>query len=156
MREEERQRQILLDALDPFVDEEIEVAHYAMREYGFEDSWRKGLRWIRRRFPSDHPKDRTGTYNVVAVTPTRVLVFNAKPEPPLLAIRRQIAEWPLGEIRVTSKGESVESHYNSGSSMSRHRIVRARFSWDGEERPLVLDFPKGAQTKAVLDALRGG
>src|SRR5687767_3947938 len=154
--ENRRQRQLIRDALSSFVDEDIEAAYYAMREYGWQDRWRKGFRWIRRRFPSDHPKDKTGSYNVVAVTPTRVLVFNAKPQAPLLEVRRQIAEWPRDEVRVTTKGMTVESHYNSGSSMSRHRITRATFSWDGEERPLILDFGKGPLVKEVLEALKRG
>lgn len=126
MREEERQRQIVRDALAGFVDEEIEAAGYAMRHLGWEDSWRKGPRWIKRHlFTGDHPEDNTGTYNVLVVTPTRLLLFNAKPKPPLLKVRRQIAEWPRGGVRVVSKGTTATSHYNQGNSASTHRIVRA-------------------------------
>jgi hypothetical protein len=35
--------------------------------------------------------------------------------------RPQIAEWPRGGVGVAWKGTTVEAHYNSGNSMSRHR-----------------------------------
>ena len=38
--------------------------------------------------------------------------------------------------------------------MASTRVVRAIFTWDGEERPLVLDFPKGPLTKELLEAVK--
>ncbi|HEX8084161.1 MAG TPA: hypothetical protein VF529_07700 [Solirubrobacteraceae bacterium] len=149
------QRGLLRTALEGFVDEEIEAAHYAMRHRGWEDSWRKGPEWIKRHFfASDHPKDHTGTFNVVVVTPSRVMVFNAKPKAPLLKVRRKIAEWPRGGVRVVWKGRTAVSHYNSGNSRSDHRIIRATFTWDGEEEPFILDFPTGPLSNEVLLAIR--
>jgi hypothetical protein len=153
-RENQRQRQLMRDAVAGLVDEEIEVAFYAMREHGFEDSWRKGPRWIKRRLKSGHPADDTGTFNIVVLTPTRVLLFNAKPGAPMMVVRRQIAEWPRGALDVHWKGHTAVAHYNSQSSMASTRVVRAIFTWDGEERPLVLDFPKGALTKELLEAVK--
>ena len=151
------ERGITRNALADFVDEEILASHYAMRHRGWENSWRKGPNWIKRHFfASDHPTDHTGTFNVVAVTPTRVLVFNAKPEKPFLKIRRQIAEWPHGAVRVAWKGEKVHSSYNSGASSEWNSIIRATFRWDGEEDPLILDFPRGRLSNEVLVAIRDG
>jgi hypothetical protein len=150
------ERGVTRNVLAAVVDEEIVAAHYALRHRGWEDSWRKGPEWIKRRlFASDHPTDHTGRFNVVAVTPTRVMVFNAKSSP-FLKIRRQIAEWPRGGVRVAWKGTTAVSHYNSGDSMSSQRIIRATFRWEGEEKPLILDFPKGKLSDEVLVAIRDG
>jgi hypothetical protein len=146
-------RQLVHDALRGHVDEEVEDAYYAMRHLGFEDSWRKGFRWIGRRLASgDHPADHTGTFNLLAVTPTRVMVFNAKPKAPFVQIRRQIAEWPRGGVAIASQRATAVAHYNQGASSTSRRILRATFTWDGEERPLILDFPNDEHAKAVLAA----
>lgn len=39
--------------------------------------------------------------------------------------------------------------------MSTHRIIRATFTWEGEDRPFILDFPNGPLTNEVLVAVRG-
>jgi hypothetical protein len=125
-----------------------------MREDAWGDSWKRGPRWIKRRLASGHPADDTGTMNVLVLTPTRVLVFNAKPKAPLLEIRRQIAEWPIEAVRLESRGMKTTSHYNQGNSSSTHRIIRATITWTGEERPLVLDFPSNPNAKEVIEAVK--
>ena len=112
--ENRRQRQLMGDALEGCVDEEIVSAYYGMREDAWGDSWKKGPRWIKRRLASGHPADDTGTINVLVLTPTRVMVFNAKPKAPLLEIRRKIADWPVGAVRLESKGMKATSHYKPG------------------------------------------
>jgi hypothetical protein len=154
-RENQRQRDMMREALAGFVEEDIEAATWARRHRGWEDSWRKGPEWISRRLArGDHPADHTGSFNILVVTPTRVMVFNAKPAAPMMKVRRKIAEWPRGGVRIASKGHTVTSHYNQGNSSSSHRIVRATFTWSGEERPLILDFPPGALTKETLETAR--
>jgi hypothetical protein len=80
------------------------------------------------------------------------MVFNAKPAAPFVRVRRQIAEWPRGGVAIHSEGATAVAHYNQGSSSTRRRILRTTFTWDGEDRPLILDFPNDKNAKAVLVA----
>ena len=84
------------------------------------------------------------------------MLFNAKPGSPFMKVRRQIAEWPRGGVAIESKGATAVSHYNDQTQMASRRIVRATFTWEGEERPLILDFPKAKQTREVLEAAKAG
>ena len=152
--ENRRQRQLMGQALQGHVDGEIVAAYYGMREDAWGDSWKKGPRWIRRRLASGHPADDTGSYNVLVLTPTRVMVFNAKPSPPLLKVRRKIADWPIEAVRLEDKRMTFTSHYNQQTQMSTHRVIRATLTWDGEERPLILDFPTSPNAKEVVEAVK--
>ena len=88
------------------------------------------------------------------LTPTRVMVFNAKPDPPGMKIRRRIADWPVEAVHLESKGMTFRAHYNQGASASNHRVIRATITWDGEERPLILDFQRSDNARAAIAAVK--
>ena len=139
--EQRRQRQIMGTALQGHLDEEIVAAYYGMREDAWGDSWKKGPRWIRRRFAGDHPADNTGTYNV------------ARPHPDAgHGLQRQAAgaaaRDPSQDRRLADRGGAdrdermtFTAHYNQATRCPRTASSGRRSRWDGEERPLILDFP---------------
>ena len=82
------------------------------------------------------------------------MVFNAKPKAPLLEIRDKIADWPVEAVRLEDKRMTFTAHYNQSGSMSTHRVIRATITWDGEERPLILDFATNPNAKEVIEAVK--
>jgi hypothetical protein len=92
MTELDRQRQILKDAVDGRLDEEIVAIGYFHRQGSSDDSWRHGPDALRRVFAkrADHPADHLGYRNVVVLTPTQVLVFSGSAKPPLVRVKELV------------------------------------------------------------------
>jgi hypothetical protein len=157
--ENRRQRAIVRKALEGHMDVDTVVAAYVFQRYlAWEDNWRKPFMALKRLFaPSDHPGDRVGSLNVLVLTADRLLVFKGRPRAPLVKVRKQIADWPLAKLSLTSKGKQVvaHSHPSTGGSLRfDSRIIRATLTVDGEERPFIMDFASNDLAREVIAAVK--
>ena len=142
--------------LAPHVDEEVVAGQWFRPAHTMEDDGLRAFRFLRRRLSSgEHIADRIRGWNVLVLTPTRLLVFTARTvraTPPVVA-KKLIGSWPLSEVSVKHKGRKVTSHFHgSGNSWAySSRVRRATLEFAGDERPLVIDFPDDPLAKELLN-----
>lgn len=156
MSEIDRQRQILIDAVDGYVDEEISAIGYFHREGLSDDGWRKGPDALRRLFAKrdDHPADRLGFRNVLVLTPTRVLVLAGNAKPPLVRVKGLVGAWPLAEVGLTSRNHTSQTYMSMGSGTYETPVIRATLTFAGGEEPLGMDLPRDELAREVVAAVK--
>jgi len=156
--EHERQREALRAALRLHLDEEPLTAQWFHRAGLSGDDGLRAFKAIRRwTARGEHPADRVAGWNVVALTPTQLVVFRGRPvrATPPVEIRDLVARWPLDRLALTWKRHKVESTFFSmgGSTYTSH-VQRATLTWAGEARPLMLDLPNDKLSREFLQAAR--
>ena len=158
MLEHERQREALRAMLQPRFDEEVVTAQWFHRAGLSGDDGLRVFKAIKRWTASgDHPADRVAGWNVLALTPTGVVVFTGRPvkATPPVAVRDLLARWPLEQLTMSWKRHKIEStFFNTGGSTYTSYAQRATLSWEGEERPLLLDMPNDKLSREVLPQIR--
>jgi len=154
-REDERNRKMLREAIAPFTGEEIVAIGWFSREGTSEDSWKKGPRLLKRLFASgEHAADNLGNRNVLALTPSQVLVFAGSARPPLVRVKRQIAAWPLDRVHLESRTHTGHVLMNATANTYKTKVLRAVLTVAGEDRPLVMDFPTIPISREVIAAVK--
>jgi hypothetical protein len=151
--ENRRQREAMLATMAPVVDEEIVCAEWFTPAKGMEDDGLAAIKWLRRRLSSGERRDdRLRGANVLVLTPTRLLAFTARRvrATPPVEPKEQIGDWPLAHVDLAYRGRKAESFFNTTGSTYTSKIVRATLTFDGDERPLVIDFPDKPLARELL------
>jgi len=151
--ENRRQREAMLATMAPVVDEQVVCAEWFTPAMGMEDDGLAAVKWLRRRLSSGaRPDDRLRGANILVLTPTRLLAFTARRvrATPPVEPRKQVGTWPLTEIELTYSGRKAESYFAHYGGTYTSKIVRATLTFDGDERPLVIDFPDTPLARELL------
>jgi len=156
MKDVDRTREMLRRMVDEEVGEEIVAIGWFYREGSSEDSWRHGPRLLRRVFAarSDHPADHLGSRNILALTPTRVVVFAGRAAPPLVRVRGLVGAWPLGEITVQARAHRAQAYMSQGGGTYETRLTRVTLTFAGADQPLGMDFPRDELARELVAALK--
>jgi hypothetical protein len=155
--ENRRQREAMLATMAPVVDEEVVCAEWFAPAKGMEDDGLAAVKWLRRRLSSgERPDDRLRGANILVLTPTRLLAFTARRvrATPPVEPRKQVGDWPLTQVWLEYRGRKAESFFNATGSTYTSKIVRAVLTIEGDERPLVIDFPDTPLARELLKATK--
>jgi hypothetical protein len=151
--ENKRQREAMRALMAPYVDEEVISGEWFTPAKGMEDDGLAAIKWLRRRLSSgERPDDRLRGANILVLTPTRLLAFTARRvrSTPPVEPKQQIGDWPLGRFALEYRGRKAESFMNATGSTYTSKIVRATLTFDGDNRPLVIDFPDTPLARELL------
>ena len=156
MKEVDRTREMLREMVAADVDEEITAIGWFDREGGSENSWRHGPRLLRRvrARRSDQPADHLGSRNVLALTPTRVIVFAGRVAPPLVRVHGLVGAWALSEVTVQSRAHTSQASMSRAGGTYERRGIRVTLSFAGGEHPLGMDFRRDELAREVVAALK--
>lgn len=155
--ENRRQREAMRATMAPHVDEEVVAAEWFRPAKGMEDDGLAAVKWLRRATSGGHhAADRIRGWNILVLTPTRVLAFTARPQrsTPPVAPKKQIGDWPLGDLALDFKGRKATSYFAHGAGSYTSKIVRATLTVPGDDRPLVIDFPDTPLARELLKAAK--
>lgn len=153
MLEHERQLELLRGEIVALIDDHVVAAQWCARAGRFGDDGLRVVkalkRWTAR---GDHPADRAPAWNILALTPTRLVVCSGRyvKRLPPVEPKDVLAAWPLAEVELTSRRIKVSSFFASTGSTYDSTMRRATIRWDGEERPLELDFPNDRLARDTL------
>ena len=153
--ENRRQREAMLATMAPVVDEQVVCAEWFTPAKGMEDDGLAAVKWLRRRLSSGaRPDDRLRGANILVLTPTRLLAFTARRvrATPPVEPKTQVGEWRLREVSLDYRGRKAESYLAHYGGTYTSKIVRATLTFDGDERPLVIDFPDTPLARELLKA----
>jgi hypothetical protein len=149
----DRQRNAMRAQMEPWVGEEVVCAEWFAPAKGMEDDGLAAVKWIRRRVSSgERIDDRIRTWNILVLTPTRLVAFAGRHvrATPSVEPRKQVGEWPLAAVGLKYKGRKADSYFAHGGGTYTSKIVRATLTLPGEERPLVIDFPDTPLARELL------
>jgi hypothetical protein len=138
-------------ALAGHVNEEIVAGRLVLGEGSF--AGRHQLRrWLRRRFDAEARRTYS-RYYLLALTPSRIVLFACRVKGSTYPVTRPVGEWGLGEVTIESRGHAVESWFASTGSHYRSRVQSITIrGQDGEE--MRLEAPDGRLSRAVLKTLK--
>ena len=157
MRDVDRQRTAMQGMMGPEVGEDVVSAQWFTPAKGMEDDGLAAIKWVRRRLSSgEHADDRIRGWNILVLTPTRLVMFTARyvRSTPPVRPKKKIGEWPLDRVSVEFRGRKAQSYMASTGSSYTSRIVRATLTFADEDRPLVIDFHDDALTRELLKAAK--
>jgi hypothetical protein len=153
--ENRRQREAMRALMTPYVEEEVVCAEWFTPAKGMEDDGLAAVKWLRRRLSrGERPDDRLRGTNILVLTRTRLLAFTARRvrATPPVEPRRQVGDWPLTQVGLTYRGRKAQSYFAHYGGTYTSKIVRATLTFDGDERPLVIDFPDTPLARELLKA----
>ncbi len=154
--ENRRQREAMRAQMASWLNEEVVCAEWFAPAKGMEDDGLAAVKWIRRRASGgDRVDDRLRTWNILALTPTRLVAFAGRHvrATPSVEPRREIGAWPLSGVALEYRGRRAESYMAHAGGTHTSKIVRATLTLPGEDRPLVIDFPDTPLARALLTAI---
>jgi hypothetical protein len=65
---------------------------------------------------------------------------------------RLVGDWPLAQVELTYRGRKAQSYFAHYGGTYTSKIVRATLAFDGDDRPLVIDFPDTPLARELLKA----
>lgn len=125
MAEHERQLEILRGEVVALIDDHVVSAQWCARAGRFGDDGLRAIKAIRRwTARGDHPADRAPGWNILALTPTRLVVCSGRyvKRLPPVEPKDVLASWPLGQVELTSRRIKRRS-----PAPTPARVSRARF-----------------------------
>ena len=156
MKEVDRQRSAFRELMAPWVAEEVVCAEQFWPPRGTKGDGNGAAAWVRRRLRSgDHPDGRLKSFNILVLTPTRLVAFAGRHfrGTPSVEPKEEIGAWPLGEVSLRYRGRKREAFFASIGNTYTSKVVRATLTLAGTDRPLVADFPETPLARELLKSI---